>query len=107
MKSKSVVLALLAVLCAVWLAIGVFPVNGLSAVPAAGPRAALRTQAPMPSLDGAVHWLNSGPLTLEDLRGKVVLVQFWTFSCINWLRTLPGGIFPGQRSRKGTRWPPS
>jgi thiol-disulfide isomerase/thioredoxin len=43
----------------------------------------------MPSLDGATAWLNSPPLTAADLRGKVVLVDFWTYTCINWLRTLP------------------
>ncbi|MEO5560980.1 MAG: cytochrome c biogenesis protein DipZ [Dokdonella sp.] len=42
-----------------------------------------------PSLDGAVEWLNSKPLTAADLRGKVVLVDFWTYSCINCLRALP------------------
>ncbi len=41
------------------------------------------------SLDGATGWLNSPPLTGADLRGRVVLVQFWTFTCINWLRQLP------------------
>jgi cytochrome c biogenesis protein CcdA/thiol-disulfide isomerase/thioredoxin len=44
-------------------------------------------QAPPLHLDGA--WVNSGPLTLERLRGKVVLIDFWTYSCINCLRTLP------------------
>ena len=43
----------------------------------------------MPPLDGAVTWLNSKPLTKADLRGKVVLVDFWTYSCINCLRSLP------------------
>jgi thiol-disulfide isomerase/thioredoxin len=43
----------------------------------------------MPSLDGATTWLNSPPLTTEGLRGKVVAVDFWTYTCINWLRTLP------------------
>jgi thiol-disulfide isomerase/thioredoxin len=43
----------------------------------------------MPSLDGATAWLNSPPLTAADLRGKVVLVDIWTYTCINWLRTLP------------------
>jgi thiol-disulfide isomerase/thioredoxin len=43
----------------------------------------------MPSLDGATGWLNSPPLTAAGLRGQVVLVQFWTYTCINWLRTLP------------------
>ncbi len=43
----------------------------------------------MPPLDGATTWLNSAPLTTEGLRGKVVAVDFWTYTCINWLRTLP------------------
>jgi hypothetical protein len=43
----------------------------------------------MPSLAGATGWLNSPPLSTEDLRGRVVLVDFWTYTCINWLRTLP------------------
>jgi thiol-disulfide isomerase/thioredoxin len=43
----------------------------------------------IPSLAGAVEWLNSPPLTAESLRGKVVLVDFWTYSCINCLRSLP------------------
>jgi cytochrome c biogenesis protein CcdA/thiol-disulfide isomerase/thioredoxin len=43
----------------------------------------------MPPFDGAVQWLNSPPLTAADLRGKVVLVDFWTYSCINCLRSLP------------------
>ncbi len=41
------------------------------------------------SLDGATGWLNSEPLTAEALRGRPVLVEFWTFTCINWIRTLP------------------
>jgi thiol-disulfide isomerase/thioredoxin len=43
----------------------------------------------MPSFSGATGWINSGPLTPAGLRGKVVLVNFWTYTCINWLRTLP------------------
>jgi thiol-disulfide isomerase/thioredoxin len=43
----------------------------------------------MPDLDGAVAWLNSPPLSSKALRGKVVLVNFWTYSCINSLRELP------------------
>ena len=50
---------------------------------------ALPVQGVAPSLDGAVGWLNSPPLTNEQLRGKVVLVDFWTYSCINCIRTLP------------------
>jgi thiol-disulfide isomerase/thioredoxin len=46
-------------------------------------------EGPMPELDGAVAWLNSAPLNHESLRGKVVLVNFWTYSCINSLRELP------------------
>jgi thiol-disulfide isomerase/thioredoxin len=42
-----------------------------------------------PSLGGATDWLNSKPLTAAGLRGKVVLIDFWTYSCINWRRTLP------------------
>ena len=41
------------------------------------------------AFDGATAWLNSMPLRAENLRGKVVLVQFWTFTCVNWQRTLP------------------
>jgi thiol-disulfide isomerase/thioredoxin len=42
----------------------------------------------LPAFDGATGWLNSEPLTPDALRGKVVLVDFWTYTCINWLRTL-------------------
>jgi len=42
-----------------------------------------------PSLNGANDWLNSQPLTPESLRGKVVLIDFWTYTCINWQRSLP------------------
>lgn len=50
---------------------------------------ALQIEGPFPSLAGATTWLNSPPLTPEALKGKVVLVDFWTYSCINCLRTLP------------------
>jgi thiol-disulfide isomerase/thioredoxin len=43
----------------------------------------------MPPLSGATEWLNSPPLTLAGLSGKVVLIDFWTYTCVNWLRTLP------------------
>jgi thiol-disulfide isomerase/thioredoxin len=49
----------------------------------------LSFEGELPDLDGATDWLNSEPLTPEGLRGKVVVVQFCTFSCVNWLRTLP------------------
>jgi thiol-disulfide isomerase/thioredoxin len=51
--------------------------------------APLPIQGELPSLAGATGWLNSEPLTPDGLRGKVVLVQFWTYSCVNWLRTMP------------------
>ncbi|MGH8445329.1 MAG: cytochrome c biogenesis protein DipZ [Solimonas sp.] len=57
--------------------------------PAGQARDALPVEGTLPSLDGAVQWLNSPPLTAEGLRGKVVLVDFWTYSCINCLRALP------------------
>ena len=49
----------------------------------------LPIQGDFPSLGGATGWLNSTPLTPPDLRGKVVLVDFWTYTCINWRRQLP------------------
>jgi thiol-disulfide isomerase/thioredoxin len=53
------------------------------------PAAQLPVQGHLPGFDGATGWLNSPPLTAADLRGRVVLVDFWTYTCINWLRTLP------------------
>ena len=50
---------------------------------------ALPIEGQLPALDGAVQWLNSPPLDAQALKGKVVLVDFWTYSCINCLRTLP------------------
>jgi thiol-disulfide isomerase/thioredoxin len=50
--------------------------------------AKLRAETHLPGFDGATGWLNSEPLTPEGLRGQVVLVDFWTYTCINWLRTL-------------------
>jgi hypothetical protein len=51
--------------------------------------AAAGARRSMPSLGGATGWLNSPALTADGLRGRVVLVQFCTYTCINWLRTLP------------------
>jgi cytochrome c biogenesis protein CcdA/thiol-disulfide isomerase/thioredoxin len=49
----------------------------------------LPVEGELPALDGATGWLNSAPLSREALRGKVVLIDFWTYSCINCLRALP------------------
>jgi thiol-disulfide isomerase/thioredoxin len=51
--------------------------------------ARLPIEGELPSFDGATGWLNSEPLIPAGLRGKVVLVDFWTYTCINWLRQLP------------------
>src|SRR5271170_5727503 len=49
----------------------------------------LRDEGSMPDLGGAISWLNSAPLSSKSLRGKVVLIDFWTYTCINSLRPLP------------------
>ena len=59
------------------------PVTAVSAT------AELPVEGALPELRGATAWLNSTPLTPAGLRGQVVVVQFCTFSCINWLRTVP------------------
>jgi len=65
----------------------------LMAVSAAGAAEPFRSKLPVegtaPGFDGAVTWLNSAPLSSKQLRGKVVLVDFWTYSCINCIRTVP------------------
>jgi thiol-disulfide isomerase/thioredoxin len=48
----------------------------------------LPVEGVLPEFDGAAGWINSGPLSAAALRGSVVLVDFWTYTCINWLRTL-------------------
>jgi len=63
-------------------------VSEASAAPVAKP-SGLPVEGSLASFDGAVQWLNSAPLTGEQLRGKVTLVYFWTYSCINCIRTLP------------------
>ena len=62
-----------------------------TAAPTAAPTVPgeLPIEGPMPSLAGATDWINSPPLVSDSLRGKVVVVDFWTYSCINCLRSLP------------------
>ena len=54
-----------------------------------GTSASAASRAPAPEIQGVAEWINSKPLTLRQLRGKVVLIDFWTYSCVNCLRTLP------------------
>jgi cytochrome c biogenesis protein CcdA/thiol-disulfide isomerase/thioredoxin len=63
--------------------------SSMAASNAANPSEGLPIEGEIPSFSGATAWLNSPPLTPEALRGKVVLVDFWTYSCINCLRALP------------------
>ena len=63
--------------------------HGGAMMSARGSPADLPVSGSMPPLDGATQWLNSEPLSREQLRGKVVLVDFWTYSCINCIRALP------------------
>src|SRR5262249_11739115 len=56
--------------------------HGLATVQAA-------SQSELASIERAIEWLNSRSLRASELRGKVVLVDFWTYTCVNWLRTLP------------------
>jgi thiol-disulfide isomerase/thioredoxin len=65
------------------------PAAMMKAAPAAAAAENLPVEGSLPSLSGAVEWLNSPPLTAESLKGKVVLVDFWTYSCINCLRSIP------------------
>jgi thiol-disulfide isomerase/thioredoxin len=66
---------------------GGWPVRSASAASAASP--GLRNYGKAPEFAGIDKWLNSEPLTLKALAGQVVLVDFWTYSCINCIRTLP------------------
>jgi thiol-disulfide isomerase/thioredoxin len=78
-----------ALLGAIWFVMGASEENQKLTRPMTAPGAKLSLEGELPSLDQATAWLNSQPLSATDLRGKVVLVQFWTYTCINWRRTLP------------------
>lgn len=71
--------------------IGAFSTRKLAADATApgGFHSLLGDEGAMPDLDGAIGWLNSAPLSRKSLRGRVVLVDFWTYTCINSLRPLP------------------
>jgi len=81
--AKTPILATCRSRAAGWLANAVWTAN------AAEFQRALTDEGPLPDLGGAVAWLNSDPLSNKSLRGKAVLVNFWTYSCINSLRPLP------------------
>lgn len=63
--------------------------NNKPPIPEKGLIHALSSPHPAPEIIGIVNWINSDPLTITQLKGKVVLVDFWTYSCINCVRTLP------------------
>jgi thiol-disulfide isomerase/thioredoxin len=89
---KRILFTLVMAMSAVGLTIG--SIQGAPTVDAAEPAPSrpashLPVGSAMPGFDGAVTWLNSAPLTPVQLRGKVVLVDFWTYSCINCIRTIP------------------
>jgi methionine-S-sulfoxide reductase len=65
------------------------PAEGGAMMAAQGASGPSKTEGPLPPLTGATGWLNSKPLTREALRGKVVVVDFWAYSCINCLRAMP------------------
>ena len=65
------------------------PAQSAQTSPSGGTEPNLGVEGGFPSLSGATAWLNSPPLTSESLKGKVVLIDFWTYSCINCLRTIP------------------
>jgi thiol-disulfide isomerase/thioredoxin len=89
MKRSGFLLGLVAVVCGLWIAFDLRADPETEARQMMSLHPSPRAEGSMPSLDGAVEWLNSKPLSAAELRGKVVLIDFWTYSCINWQRTLP------------------
>ena len=86
MKASQLLLAA-AVAGAIWVPTGASAEDKALAQQTTSATVQLPVEGELPSLGGAKEWLNSRPLTATDLRGKVVLVEFWTYTCINWLRT--------------------
>jgi thiol-disulfide isomerase/thioredoxin len=66
-----------------------WPIPPVQAAATAEPRSELNFEGFMPELNGGVAWLNSSPMSAKSMRGKVVLINFWTYTCINSLRPLP------------------
>src|SRR6202022_5108192 len=67
-------------------------ISGIGGEPARGqsaPSAVAAAQGTAPNFAGISNWFNSAPLNMADLRGKVVLVDFWTYGCVNCVNTLP------------------
>lgn len=71
------------------LAAGALDITDFSLAKSSSAAFHLPVEGRLPSLKQATEWLNSQPITRADLQGKVVVVNFWTYTCINWLRTLP------------------
>jgi len=89
MNAHRFLLTVVAAAFAAWFGIDSCAAQSSGARPMSTPSISERGEGAMPALDGAIEWLNSKPLTTAELRGKVVLVDFWTYTCINWQRTLP------------------
>ena len=75
--------------CAFFMIVGLVAGAALLTADSAESHLVLADAGPLPDLGGAIGWLNSAPLNGKSLRGKVVLVDFWTYTCINSLRPLP------------------
>ncbi|WP_069910055.1 redoxin domain-containing protein [Devosia insulae] len=76
-------------LCSGGLAFAAVQLTGCDVGPWASAEDQSMRRSNLPALSGATGWLNSPPLTSDGLKGKVVLADFWTYTCINWIRTLP------------------
>jgi thiol-disulfide isomerase/thioredoxin len=88
MKARQILLAAMLV-GAVGAPFGILAENKAMLQKMAPAASQLPIEGELPSLGSATEWLNSPRLTTAGLRGRVVLIEFWTYSCINWLRTLP------------------
>ncbi|MGO4391403.1 redoxin domain-containing protein [Variovorax sp. M-6] len=89
MKRNHFTLLVVAVVCSICGGTDLFAADRAERPPLMSPLKFPPGKTLVPALGGAVDWLNSKPLTADDLQGKVVLVNFWTYSCINSHRTLP------------------